>query len=50
MWRLMRPEPGVILPMGQYAAKGQPDFSGIEAPLQAQQSYNGKLYFFLLER
>jgi multiple sugar transport system substrate-binding protein len=38
----------VILPLDEYAARGQPDFSGMEAPLQAQQSYNGKLYFFLL--
>jgi multiple sugar transport system substrate-binding protein len=39
---------GVILPLDAYAAKGQPDFSSMEAPLQAQQSYDGKLYFFLL--
>jgi len=37
-----------IIPMDEYAAKGQPDFSSIEAPLRAQQYYNGKLYFFLL--
>jgi len=36
---------GVLMPMDEYAAKGQPDFSGMEAPLQAQQTYNGKLYF-----
>ena len=29
---------GVILPLDEYAAKGQPDFSGMEAPLRAQQS------------
>ena len=39
---------GVILPLDEYAARGQPDFAGMEAPLQAQQSYAGKLYFFLL--
>jgi multiple sugar transport system substrate-binding protein len=39
---------GVILPLDEYAARGQPDFSGMEAPLRAQQSYHGKLYFFLL--
>src|SRR5215510_13077347 len=38
----------VILPLDEYAAKEQPDFSGMEAPLQAQQSYHGKLYFLLL--
>ena len=39
---------GVILPLDEYAARGQPDFSGMEVPLRAQQSYHGKLYFFLL--
>jgi len=39
----------VIMPMDEYAAKGQPDFSGMEAPLQAQQTYNDKFYFFLLD-
>src|SRR5499433_823461 len=39
---------GVILPLDEYAAKGQPDFSGMEAPLRAQQSYHGNLYFLLL--
>ena len=39
---------GVILPLDEYAAKGQPDFSGMEAPLRAQQFYHGKLYFLLL--
>jgi multiple sugar transport system substrate-binding protein len=39
---------GVILPLDEYAARGQPDFSGMEAPLRAQQSYHGKLYFLLL--
>jgi multiple sugar transport system substrate-binding protein len=40
---------GVIIPMDDYAAKGQPDFSGMEEPLRAQQMYNGKLYFYLLD-
>jgi len=40
---------GVILPMDEYAARGQPDFSGLEPPPRAQQTYNGKLYFFLLD-
>ncbi len=40
---------GVIVPMDEYAARGQPDFSGMEAPLRAQQTYDGKLYFFLLD-
>lgn len=39
---------GVILPMDEYAARGQPDFSGLSEPLRAQQSYHGKLYVFLL--
>lgn len=39
---------GVILPLDEYVAKGQPDFSGMEAPLQAQQSYHGKVYLLLL--
>src|SRR5262245_43667228 len=39
---------GVILPLDEYAARGQPDFASMEAPLRAQQFYSGKLYFFLL--
>jgi multiple sugar transport system substrate-binding protein len=39
---------GVIMPLDEYAAKGQPDFSDLAGPLQAQQLYNGKFYFFLL--
>jgi multiple sugar transport system substrate-binding protein len=39
---------GVILPLDAYAASGQPDFSGMEAPLRAQQSYHGKVYLLLL--
>ena len=39
---------GVILPLDEYAAKGQPDFSGMESPLRAQQFYHGQLYFLLL--
>jgi multiple sugar transport system substrate-binding protein len=40
---------GVILPLDDYVKRGQPDFSGIEPALQAQQFYAGKLYFFLLD-
>lgn len=40
---------GVIMPMDEYAAKGKPDFSGIEPALWAQQSYNDQLYFLLLD-
>ncbi len=40
---------GVIIPMDEYAAKGKPDFSGIEPALRAQQSYNDQLYFLLLD-
>ncbi|WP_089945182.1 ABC transporter substrate-binding protein [Candidatus Entotheonella palauensis] len=40
---------GVIVPLDEYAAKGQPDFSGIEPALRAQQSYNDQLYFLLLD-
>jgi multiple sugar transport system substrate-binding protein len=40
---------GVLIAMDEYAAKGKPDFSSIEAPLSAQQYYNGKLYFLLLD-
>ena len=40
---------GVIMPLDEFAAKGKPDFSGIEPALRAQQSYNGQLYFLLLD-
>ncbi|MFO1350021.1 MAG: extracellular solute-binding protein [Gammaproteobacteria bacterium] len=40
---------GVLVALDEYAAKGQPDFSGIVPALRAQQTYNGKLYFFLLD-
>jgi multiple sugar transport system substrate-binding protein len=40
---------GVLTPMDTYAEKGKPDFSGIEPALRAQQTYDGKLYFFLLD-
>lgn len=40
---------GVILPLDDFAAKGQPDFSSLEEPLRTQQMYNGKLYFALLD-
>jgi multiple sugar transport system substrate-binding protein len=40
---------GVLTPLDTYAEKGKPDFSGIEPALRAQQTYDGKLYFFLLD-
>ena len=40
---------GVIIALDEYAKRGQPDFSSIEPALRAQQTYNGKLYFFLLD-
>lgn len=40
---------GVIVPIDEYAARGQPDFSGMAPPLRAQQYYNSKLYFVLLD-
>ncbi len=40
---------GVLIPLDEYAAKGQPDFSSMEEPLRAQQMYNGKFYFSLLD-
>jgi multiple sugar transport system substrate-binding protein len=40
---------GVLTPLDTYAEKGKPDFSGIEPALRAQQNYDGKLYFFLLD-
>ena len=40
---------GVIQPLDAYAKKGNPDFSGIESGLRAQQWYQGKLTFFLLD-
>lgn len=40
---------GVLIPLDEYAAKGKPDFSGIEPALRAQQYYDGKLYFMLLD-
>lgn len=40
---------GVLIPLDDYAAKGKPDFSGIEPALRAQQYYDGKLYFMLLD-
>jgi multiple sugar transport system substrate-binding protein len=39
----------VIIPLDEFAAKGKPDFSGIEPALRAQQYYNGQLYFLLLD-
>ncbi|MGQ4807252.1 hypothetical protein NKDENANG_00596 [Candidatus Entotheonellaceae bacterium PAL068K] len=40
---------GVVMPLDAFAKKGKPDFSGIEPALRAQQFYNGKLHFFLLD-
>jgi multiple sugar transport system substrate-binding protein len=40
---------GVLIPLDEYTAKGKPDFSGIEPALRAQQYYDGKFYFFLLD-
>jgi multiple sugar transport system substrate-binding protein len=40
---------GVLTSLDTYAEKGKPDFSGIESALRAQQYYDGKLYFFLLD-
>ncbi len=40
---------GVIQPLDAFAKKGKPDFSGIESGLRAQQWYQGKLTFFLLD-
>ena len=38
-----------ILPLDEFAARSQPDFSGMEPGLRAQQYYDGKLHFFLLD-
>ena len=35
---------GVIIPLDEFAKRGQPDFSTIEPALRAQQTYNGKFY------
>ena len=40
---------GVLMPVDDYTERGRPDFSGIEPALRAQQRYNGKQYFFLLD-
>jgi multiple sugar transport system substrate-binding protein len=40
---------GIMMPLDDYAKKGKPDFSGMVPSLRAQQYYNGKLYFFLLD-
>ena len=40
---------GVLMPLDDYTERGRPDFSGIEPALRAQQRYNGKQYFFLLD-
>jgi multiple sugar transport system substrate-binding protein len=40
---------GVLMPLDAYAERGKPDFSSIEPALRAQQTYDGKLYLFLLD-
>ena len=40
---------GVLQPLDEYAAKYQPDFSGIPDAFVAQQYYNGKLYSMVLD-
>jgi multiple sugar transport system substrate-binding protein len=40
---------GVLQPLDEYAAKGEPDFSGIPEAFVAQQQYNGKQYSFVLD-
>ncbi len=40
---------GVLQPLDKYIKKGKPDFSGIDPGLRAQQTYNGKNYWFLLD-
>ncbi|MGI9336683.1 MAG: extracellular solute-binding protein, partial [Gammaproteobacteria bacterium] len=40
---------GVLMPLDDLIAKGQPDFSGIQPPLRALQYYNGKQYFVILD-
>ena len=40
---------GVLKPLDDYAAKYQPDFTGIPAAFVAQQYYNGKQYSFVLD-
>jgi multiple sugar transport system substrate-binding protein len=40
---------GVLMALDAYAERGNPDFSGIEPALRAQQYYDGKLYFILLD-
>jgi multiple sugar transport system substrate-binding protein len=40
---------GVFLALDDFAAKGQPDFSGIPDAFVGQQHYDGKLYSFALD-
>jgi multiple sugar transport system substrate-binding protein len=40
---------GVLQPLDEYVARGEPDFSGIPEAFAAQQSYNGKQYSFVLD-
>jgi multiple sugar transport system substrate-binding protein len=40
---------GVLLALDDFAAKGEPDFSGIPDAFVAQQQYDGQLYSFVLD-
>ena len=40
---------GVLMSMDDFAAKGEPDFSGIPDAFVAQQKYNGKQYSMVLD-
>ena len=40
---------GVVVPLDEYAARGQPDFSGVAPGLRFQQYYQGKLYNMVLD-
>jgi ABC-type glycerol-3-phosphate transport system substrate-binding protein len=40
---------GVLQPLDEYVAKGEPDLSGIPEAFAAQQKYGGKQYSFVLD-
>lgn len=40
---------GVLQPLDDYVAKGEPDLTGIPEAFLAQQNYNGKQYSFVLD-
>ena len=40
---------GVVVPLDEYAARGQPDFSGTAPGISFQQYYQGKLYNMVLD-